>query len=274
MPWIIGVLFFFLYPMAYAAYISLTDWRVTGLSPWVGLMNYQRLFKDPLFYHSLKLTTAYTLISVPLQLVFGFSMAFLLNQKIKGLSVFRTIYYMPAVLSGPAIAIVWRWLFNTEYGIINDILLNLGLINENIPWLTSRDTVFWFYIIMSLWMVGFTVVLYLAGLQSIPTEYYEAAQVDGAGRWARTWHITLPLLRPAMLLVAVTSLTDSFQVFTPVWLLTRGGPAGASRMLTIYIYENAFVYLKMGYATAIATLMVITLVFISRLQIRIWETNY
>jgi len=270
-PWIIGVFFFFLYPMVYAAYISLTDWRVTGISPWVGLMNYQRLFKDPLFYHSLKLTSAYTFISVPLQLLFGFIMAFLLNQKIRGQSVFRTIYYMPAILSGPAIAIVWRWLFNTEYGIINDILRNLGLINENIPWLTSRDTVFWFYIIMSLWMVGYTVVLYLAGLQGIPTEYYEAADVDGASGLQKLWHITIPQLSPVIFFTFLTSIVASFQVFTVAYIVSggSGAPANGSLFYYLYLYQVGFQYGFLGYAAAMGWVLFAILAVISFFAFRI-----
>ncbi len=265
MPWIVGILFFFLYPMGYAAYISFTDWRVTGISPWVGLMNYKRLFNDPLFYHSLTLTTRYTLISVPLQLLFGFVMAYLLNQKIKGLSVFRTVYYMPAVLSGPAIAIVWRWLFNTEFGIINHILQTLGIIDQSIPWLTSRDIVFWFYIIMSLWMVGYTVVLYLAGLQGIPTEYYEAADVDGANGFQKLLYITIPQLSPVIFFTLLTTIVASFQVFTVAFIVSSGSgaPANGSLFYYLYLYQVGFQHGFLGYAAAMGWVLFAILTVIS-----------
>ncbi len=265
LPWVIGILFLFLYPMLYSAYISFTDWRVTGISPWVGLLNYQRLFKDPLFYHSLKLTTRFTLITVPLQLFFGFSMAFLLNQKIKGLSIFRTIYYMPAVLSGPAIAIIWRWLFNTDFGIINHFLISIGIVDQPIPWLTSRDVVLWFYIIMSLWTVGYTVVLYLAGLQGIPTEYYEAAEVDGANGLQKLWYITIPQLSPVIFYTLLTTVVASFQVFTVAFIVSSGtgAPANGSLFYYLYLYQVGFSHGFLGYAAAMGWVLFAILTVVS-----------
>jgi multiple sugar transport system permease protein len=265
LPWVIGILFLFLYPMLYSAYISFTDWRVTGISPWVGLLNYQRLFKDPLFYHSLKLTIRFTLITVPLQLLFGFSMAFLLNQKIKGLSIFRTIYYMPAVLSGPAIAIIWRWLFNTDFGIINHFLISIGIVDQPIPWLTSRDVVLWFYIIMSLWTVGYTVVLYLAGLQGIPTEYYEAAEVDGANGLQKLWYITIPQLSPVIFYTLLTTVVASFQVFTVAFIVSSGtgAPANGSLFYYLYLYQVGFSHGFLGYAAAMGWVLFAILTVVS-----------
>ncbi len=265
LPWVIGILVLFLYPMLYSAYISFTDWRVTGISPWVGLLNYQRLFKDPLFYHSLKLTIRFTLITVPLQLLFGFSMAFLLNQKIKGLSIFRTIYYMPAVLSGPAIAIIWRWLFNTDFGIINHFLISIGIVDQPIPWLTSRDVVLWFYIIMSLWTVGYTVVLYLAGLQGIPTEYYEAAEVDGANGLQKLWYITIPQLSPVIFYTLLTTVVASFQVFTVAFIVSSGtgAPANGSLFYYLYLYQVGFSHGFLGYAAAMGWVLFAILTVVS-----------
>jgi multiple sugar transport system permease protein len=263
LPWIIGIFAFFLYPMGYALYISFTAWKVTGISPWVGLGNYQRLFHDPLFFHSLKLTTVYTLISVPLQLVVGFTMAYLLNQKIKGLGVFRTIYYMPAILSGPAIAVVWGWLFNTEFGIVNHILGFLGI--PSIPWLTSRHWIFYFYIIMSLWTVGNTVILYLAGLQGIPTDYYEAADVDGANRFQKLWQVTVPMMSPVIFFNLLISIVASFQVFTVAYIVSKGtgGPANGSLFYYLYLYRVGFGSGYLGYAAAMGWVLFIILVVIS-----------
>lgn len=170
-------------------------------------------------------------------------------------------------------ALIWNLIYNPSYGLLNPVTDLLGF--GQVRWVQDPQLVGIALILVSIWKgFGYYMVIFLAGLQGIPSEYYEAAQVDGAGRWAIIRRITLPLLRPAMLLVAVTAMTDSFQVFTPVWLMTQGGPAGASRMLTIYVYENAFVFLRMGYATAIATLMLITLVLVTRLQRHIWRTDY
>jgi len=265
LPWIVGIFAFFLYPMGYAVYISFTDWRVTGLSPWVGLGNYTRLFRDPLFFHSLKLTTVYTLISVPLQLVVGFVMAYLLNQKIAGLGVFRTIYYMPSVLSGPAIATVWGWLFNTEFGVVNHILRTLGVTDAGIPWLTSRDWILVFYIIMGLWTVGNTVVLYLAGLQGIPTELYEAADVDGANRLQKLVGVTLPQMSPVIFFTLLTTVVNSFQVFTVAFVVSKGtgAPANGSLFYYLYLYRLGFGGGYLGYAAALAWVLFIILVIIS-----------
>lgn len=265
LPWIIGILAFFLYPMGYAVYISFTDWRVTGISPWVGLGNYRMLLQDPLFVHSLKLTTVYTLISVPLQLFVGFMMAYLLNQKIVGRGVFRTIYYMPSILSGPAISVVWGWLFNTEFGIVNHILRVLGVSNPSIPWLTSREWILYFYIIMGLWTVGNTVVLYLAGLQGIPTEYYEAADVDGANRFQKLWYVTLPQMSPVIFFNLLTTIVASFQVFTVAYVVTNGtgSPANGSLFYYLYLYRVGFASGYLGYAAALAWVLFIILVVIS-----------
>jgi multiple sugar transport system permease protein len=269
LPWIVGIFAFFLYPMGYAVYISFTDWRVTGISPWVGLGNYQRLFSsDPLFVHSLKLTSVYTVISVPLQLFVGFMMAYLLNQRVVGLGIFRTIYYMPAILSGPAIATVWGWLFNTQFGVVNDILNTLGL--PSIPWLTSREWILYFYVIMSLWTVGNTVVLYLAGLQGIPTEYYEAADVDGANRLHKLVYVTLPQMSPVIFYNLLMTIVASFQVFSVAFIVSKGtgGPANGSLFSYLYLYRLGFGAGYLGYAAALGWVLFIILVIISAVLFR------
>jgi multiple sugar transport system permease protein len=220
-----------------------------------------------------KITLTYSILLSASIFILSLAMALLFDRTFPLRNFFRTIYFIPVVIPWVVTSLVWNLIYNPSYGLSNTFTNAFGL--DRIFWIQDTDMVIIALIVVGIWKgFGYYMVIFLAGLQGIPAVYYEAAQVDGAGRWARMWYITLPLLRPAMLLVAVTSLSDSFQVFTPVWLMTRGGPAGASRVLTIYIYENAFVYLKMGYATAIATLMVITLVFISRVQIYFLEPNY
>ncbi len=250
--------------MAYAAYISFTSWSVVGASPWVGLSNYERIFtRDPLFLHSLKLTVIYSLISVPLQLTIGFTMAYLLNQRIRGQSIFRTIYYMPAVLSGPAIAVVWGWLFNTEFGIVNYILGLFGI--PSIPWLTSREWIMPFYIIMGLWTVGQSVILYLAGLQGIPTEHYEAADVDGANRFHKVWYVTLPMMTPVIFFNLMLTVIMSFQIFTTAYVISggTGRPANGSLFYYLYLYRTGFAQGYLGYASALAWILFFILVVIS-----------
>jgi multiple sugar transport system permease protein len=272
LPWIVGVLIFFLYPMLYSAYISFTEWRAAGPHIWVGLGNYKIMLHDPLLFQSLKLTVIYTLLSVPLQMIVGILMAYFLNQNIRGMSVFRTVYYMPSVLAGPAIAVLWGWMFNTEFGLINYLVGLTGVVADpHIPWTTSKDWVMWVYVIMSVWTVGQTIVTYLAGLQSIPTDYYEAAQVDGANRWQQVFNITLPLLMPVIFYNLLLSVIGSFQIFTTAFVLTNGTgrPANASLFYYLYMYRTGFGQGYLGYASAMGWLLFAILVVVSMILFRL-----
>lgn len=272
-PAVSHLAYFSMYPVLRSLFLSFHDWNLSGTPKFVGLGNYIRLFNDVDFLHSVQVTVVFSLgVSGTLFLV-SLTMALLFDRKFPLRDFFRTIYFVPVVVPWVVTAIVWNLIYNPTYGLINPItdMLHLG----QIMWIQNPQLVGLSLTIVAVWKgFGYYMVIFLAGLQAIPPEYYEAAQVDGANRRQLLWHITLPLLRPSMLLVAVSAVTDSFQVFTPVWLMTRGGPAAASRMLTIYVYENAFVYLKMGYATAIAALMLVTLIVFTRLQITLWQTDY
>jgi multiple sugar transport system permease protein len=276
LPWIVGILFFFLYPMVYSAYISFTEWRAAGPHVWVGLQNYKLMLHDPLLSHSLKLTVTYTLLSVPLQMVVGMTMAYFLNQNVRGMTIFRTIYYMPSVLAGPAIAVLWGWIFSTEFGLINHILSLIGVPNPHIPWTTSREWVMWVYVIMSVWTVGHTIVIYLAGLQGIPTEYYEAAEVDGANRFQKVWSITLPLMMPIILYNLLLAIISSFQIFTTAYVLTNGTgrPANASLFYYLYMYRTGFREGYLGYASAMGWLLFAILVVVSILLFRVFRKTF
>lgn len=272
-PAVAHLAYFSMYPVLRSLFLSFHDWNLSGTPEYIGLGNYIRLFNDVDFGRSVQVTLTFSLgVSATLFLV-SLTMALLFDRRFPLRDFFRAIYFVPVVVPWVVAAIVWNLIYNPTYGLMNPLTdaLHLG----QVLWIQNPRLVGISLIIVSVWKgFGYYMVIFLAGLQAIPPEYYEAAQVDGANRRQLLWHITLPLLRPSMLLVAVSAVTDSFQIFTPVWLMTRGGPAGASRMLTIFVYENAFVYLKMGYATAIAALMLVTLVVFTRLQITLWQTDY
>jgi multiple sugar transport system permease protein len=262
--------FFSMYPVARSIYLSFHEWGLAGTPQFVGLANYIQLFWDPNFVHSVGVTLLYSLgLSVSLSVI-SLVVALLFDRHFPLRDFFRAVYFVPVVVPWVVSAIVWNLIYNPSYGLYHLATDPLGF--HQILWIQNSRLVLIALIIMGVWKgFGYYMVIYLAGLQGIPAEFYEAAQVDGANRLDTFRHITLPLLRPTILLVMISTMVDSFQVFTPVWIMTQGGPAAASRMLTIYTYENAFVFLKMGYATAIATLMLVTLVMVTRLQMRLWR---
>ncbi len=249
-PFVVGFLLFFAGPMLFAAFISLNRWPVLGDPTFIGLTNFTNMFGDDLFWTSLRITTIYTIFSVPLGMIAGLALAMLLNTKIKALALFRTLYYVPAVITGVALALLWWMMFNTEYGLINNALAIIGI--PRIPWLTHTQWALPALIIMSLWQVGGGMVIYLAGLQGIPSELYEAATVDGAGGWSKFRHITIPMLSPVLLFNLVLGIIGSFQSFTNALIMTNGGPSQSTLFLVLYIYRNAWQYNQMGYAAALS----------------------
>jgi multiple sugar transport system permease protein len=272
LPALLHLGYFSLYPVLRSVYLSFTSWDLSGTPQFIGLNNYIRLTNDSDFLRSVQVTLGYSIFLSLALFLSSLVMALLFDRKFPLRDLFRTIYFIPVVVPWVVTALVWNLIYNPSYGLSNIFTdaLHLG----QVLWIQNIYLVAVALIIMSVWKgFGYYMVIFLAGLQNIPAEYYEAAQVDGASRRDTLWHITLPLLRPAMLLVAVSAVTDSFQVFTPVWLMTQGGPAGASRMLTIYVFQTAFSFQKMGYATSIACLMLITLVVVTRLQIRFWQSD-
>jgi multiple sugar transport system permease protein len=252
-PFVVGFVLFFAGPMLFAVYISLTDWPILATPKFVGLRNFVELVGDDLFWKSLNITVYYTLFSVPLNLLAGLGIAMLLNQRIRALALFRTLFYVPAVVTGVAVAVLWWMMFNTEYGLLNTVLQLVGL--PGAPWLTHTRWVIPSFILMSVWHVGGSMVIYLAGLQGIPSELYEAAGIDGAGGWARFRSITLPMLSPVLLFNVVLGIIGSFQSFTNALIMTNGGPSQASLFYVLYIYRNAWEYNQMGYAAALAWIL-------------------
>jgi multiple sugar transport system permease protein len=258
-PWIIGFLIFTAGALAGSFGISLTKFSMVGPPEYVGLGNYQYMFDDEFFWKSLRVTLYY-LLNVPLNLVLGLLLALLLNQKIKGMSIFRTIFYLPSVTAGVAVALLWMWVFNPRFGVINVMLAKIGILGP--AWLGSETWAMPALIIMSIWGVGGGMLIYLGALQSIPTHLYEAATLDGAGGWRKFLNITVPMITPVLLLNLIIGVIASFQVFTQAFVMTKGGPNYATLFYVLYLYQQAFQWFNMGYAAALAwVLFLVILVF-------------
>jgi multiple sugar transport system permease protein len=253
-PWIAGFLIFTAGPIVASLFFSFCNYDVVTSPNWVGIQNYKRLISDPLFWQSLKVTSYFSLASVPLGIILSLIIAILLNQNIRGLTWFRTIYYMPSVISGVAVALLWMWIFNPEFGVLNFLLWKLFHI-QGPAWLMSEEWVIPALIIMSLWGIGGDIVIYLAGLQGIPTELYEAAEIDGANSFNKFLNITIPMMSPVLLFTLIMGIINSFQVFTQAYVMTRGGPHYASLFYVLYIYQNAFQFFSMGYASALSWIL-------------------
>ena len=252
-PFILGFLLWFVVPALTAAWLTFFDWNMIQDPVYVGLDNFRRIFRDRLLIQSLKVTSYYTLVSVPVSLVGSFLIALLLNTKVPGMSVFRTIYYLPTIVPAVANAVLWNFVFNTEFGLVNALLRALGL--PKITWLQDPDWAMPALIIMSLWGLGYSVVIYLAGLQGIPEELYEAAEIDGAGRWAKLRHVTIPLISPVTFFNLIMGIIGSFQVFVASYLITDGGPQNATLFYVLYTYRTGIQYLNMGYAAVLAWIL-------------------
>jgi multiple sugar transport system permease protein len=266
LPVILGLLFFYLGPMIASLYFSFTDYDMLSPAQWVGLENYRALVDDEIFWKSLRVTVMYSAVSVPLVLVTALAMALLLNQKLRGMTAFRTIYYLPTVMSGVAVATLWKWIFNTDYGVLNLLLDKIGI--RGPAWLTDESWAIWALIMTSLWTAGGSMLIFLAGLQDIPADLYEAAEIDGAGALSKFRNITIPLLSHVTFFNLILGIIGALQVFTEGFVLTRGGPNNSTMLLSIYLYRNAFEYLKMGYASAIAWVMFLIVLVLTLLVFR------
>jgi multiple sugar transport system permease protein len=263
-PWLIGFLAFALWPLLQSIYLSFTDYDVFNPPKWIGLANWSKLLLvDDYTWHSLKVTAIYSVGAVSLGLVLGLGLALLLNQKVRGLSIYRTIYYSPAVVSGAAVAMMWLLIFNPEMGVVNSVLRAVGI--QGPGWIFSKDWALPTFIIMSIWGVGGGMVLYLAALQGVPTELYEAAMIDGGGPLAKLWHITLPMISPVIFFNLIMGIIGSFQVFTSSYIMTQGGPERATYFFVLLIYHNAFENLFMGYASAAAWMLAIIILALTLL---------
>jgi len=269
-PWIIGFLVFTIGPMLASLYFSFTDYNIIDSPVWKGLANYQKLFfEDPLFWHSLKRTLYFALLALPLGLLFGFFLALLLNQDIPGVNLWRTIYFLPSVIAGVAVALLWIRIFNPKVGILNPFLENIG-INNPPGWLNDPEWAIPALVLISLWGVGGSMIIYLAGLQGIPTHLYEAAKIDGATSRQRFRHVTLPLMTPVIFYNLVLGLIASFHYFTEVYVATsgEGGPLRSTLVYNLYLYQNAFRFFDMGYASALAWVLFLIVLVVTLLVFR------
>ena len=213
--------------------------------------------RDPLFWLSLRVTFSYAVVAVPLGLMLGLAVALLMNQNVRGISFFRTIYYLPAVISGVAVAILWRWIFNPEFGVLNVLLSYVGVRGPN--WLRDANWALPSLILMSLWGIGGGMIINLSALQNIPTELYEAVEIDGGDNWSKFSNVTIPMISPVIFFNLVTGMIWTLQEFTRVYVMTDGGPSNATLFYGLYLYRNAFRYFEMGYASALAWVLLLAI---------------
>jgi multiple sugar transport system permease protein len=266
-PTLLGLLFFTVGPFLVAIYISFTDWSLFKGPVWVGLTNYHHMFHDPLFWLSWRNTAIYTGLSVPLSMVLGLAIALLLNRKLRGMAFFRILFFAPMTIGVVASGLLWSWMFSPQYGLINYLLHFVGL--GPFRWLTSGSTSLLSIIIVGVWRsLGFTIVIFLAGLQSVPESLYDAAAVDGAGNWRKFLHITIPMLSPTIFFSTLIGVIMSFQVFEQTYVMTQGGPGNSTLTIIYFIYQNGFSYLRMGYASAVSVSFLVVILFTTTLLLR------
>jgi multiple sugar transport system permease protein len=253
MPFILGFLLWFLLPALTAVWLSFQDWNMIRDPVFVGLDNFREVFRDKLFFQSLKATAYYSFGSVPVSLVLAFLIAMLLNNKLRGISIFRTIYFLPSIVPAVANAVLWNFVFNSEFGLVNALLRAVGL--HKILWFQDPTWAMPALILMSIWGLGYAVVIYLAGLQGIPVELYEAAAIDGAGGWAKLLNVTIPLISPVIFFNLILGIIGSFQVFAAGFLITNGGPQNSTLFYVLYTYRTGIQYFDMGYAAVLAWIL-------------------
>ncbi|RIK40512.1 MAG: ABC transporter permease [Chloroflexi bacterium] len=263
-PFILGVLFLWVGPMLYSLYLVTQDWNLITEPRFVGLRNFTRIAEDPLVAKSLGNTAYYTFIGVPLQLIVAFGLALMLNQNVRGLSIYRTLYYLPSITPAVAFAVVWIQILNPEFGVLNNLLGYLGI--GPIKWLFDPAWSKPAFILMSLWLTGFQMVIFLAGLQGVPKELNDAAAIDGANAWNRFRNVTVPIISPVIFFNLIIGIIGSFQVFTSAFIMTRGGPQDSTLFFVLYIYRNAFEYFRMGYAATLAWLLFLIIMVFTAIQ--------
>ncbi len=266
-PWVVGFFWFNLYPVVASVYYSFTSFHVIETPQWVGLDNFNTLIHDELFWTSLSNTAYYIAGSVPLDLFAALFLAVLLNMQLPMRALLRTFYYIPTIVPTVAGAILWIMLFNTHGGIINETLGLFGI--PEIPWLSSPDWAMPALILLSVWGVGQAIVIFLAGLQDVPTTLYEAARLDGAGPLQLVWHVTVPLVSPVILFNGILGMVSASQVFAQPLIMTGGGPLNATLMYSITLFRNAFVYYKMGYASALGWILFVFLFALTLVSLRV-----
>jgi multiple sugar transport system permease protein len=264
LPWIVGFVLFDAGPIAASFAVSLTDWNMLGDPHWIGFDNYSRMRDDDTFFKAIRNSIVYGLGSVSLGIVTAFLLALLLNQPVRGISLFRTIFYLPALVSGIAVAILWTNILHPDYGLINSVLAKIGI--EGPGWLKDPDWAMPGMILMSVWSVGGSVIIFLAGLQGVPTHLYEAAALDGAGPLSKFRNVTVPMMSPVIFYNIIVGFIVSLQSFVTFLIMTDGRPANATLVLGLYIFRYAFEFLDLGYASAMAWVLLMVIMAFTLIQ--------
>lgn len=269
LPWFLGLLIFTLGPMLFSLVLSFSKWDIiTGIGSieFVGLDNFKAIFHDELFYQSLKVTFIFALVSVPLYQIASILIALLLNMRTRGMKLFRLIYFMPSVIPAVAVSMMWIMIFNPEYGILNRVLGWFGI--EGPAWLQDPSYALGALIVMGMWGVGNTIIIYLSGLQGVPEELYEAAQLDGAGPLRRFTSVTVPMISPTIFFNLIMGIIGGFQYFTQAFVMTNGGPLNSTLFYNLYLYNKAFVSFEMGYASALSWILFAIILIFTLIVIR------
>ena len=268
LPWLVGLIIFKLGPLFFSFVISWYQWNIVSSAKFVGLSNYRNIISDKLFWKS-TLNTLYFWLNVPIGLILALLIAMLLNKQIKGISVFRAIIYLPAVTAGVVVGVLWVWILHPHYGVINSILNQFGV--QGPPWLSSPDWAMPSLLLLKMFYIGPPMVILLAGLQGIPAQLYEAAEMDGAGRLTKFVHVTLPMLSPTILFCILMYTVESLSrtSFALPYVMTRGGPVNATLTYVLYLYNNAFMWFKMGYASALSWVFALAVFLIILVQLRL-----
>jgi len=264
-PQVIGTLVFVVGAVIAAFVLGFSKWDLIGPFEWVGLRNYVVQFNRPIFWKSLFNTAYFALGSIPVTIILALGLALILKTKILGVTIYRSAFFLPYVTSSVAISLVWLWLYNPDYGLINSFLSFFGI--KGPQWIASLRWAMPSIIILIIWRsVGYVMVLFLAGLTAVPTHLYDAAKIDGAGRWGQFWHVTLPMLSPTTFFILIISIIGAFKMFDEVFIMTRGGPANTTSVLVLYIYKLAFKFFKIGEASAVAWVLFIIIFLITLVQ--------
>ena len=273
-PWILGMVLFALGPILASFGLAFTRWNLFTEPEYVGWANFQKLAHDPLFYKSVFNTIYYTIFAVPLGLVLALGLAMLVNHRLRGINFFRTAFFLPNVVAGIAMLLLWKWLFDPNFGLVNLFLDWTGLmaafewIGIGRPqWISSRAGAMPGLVFMSVWGLGGSMMIFLAGLQNIPRELIEAAELDGAGPWKRFRYVTVPLLTPTIFFLTMVGVIGSLQVFNQAYVMTQGGPAHATLFYVLYLFQTAFERFQMGYACAMALVLFIITLIVSLIQL-------
>ncbi|HHY99215.1 MAG TPA: sugar ABC transporter permease [Firmicutes bacterium] len=267
-PWLLGFMIFVLGPMISSAFLSFTNYDVLNPPEWVGVENYSTLLlRDPLFWKSLYNTIYITVLGVPIEILLGLSIALLLNMNVKGLAFYRLVYYLPSIMPIVASSILWIWILNPHFGLLNALLALVGI--KGPMWIGSEVWSKPSIILMQAWRSGANMIIYLAGLKGIPEQLYEAASIDGATPWRRFLHITIPMLTPTLLFTTIMGIINSFQIFAQAYVMTAGGPADSTLFAVYYLFNNAFAYFKMGYASALAWILFFIILVVTLLQLKL-----